>query len=223
MKYGHKLIQIVIFAFFFMCCTQIFDFQTELIERDQLIDQLTASLQQSMHIREHLQHQGENLSTEVSDLRKQLSETMEQMKKPTWFSNRDQESVGQRISEISIDLVSESDDAAAIDEMLASGQLTDGDEKSNRNSRERQCDVADLYQAQLSNVKQIEQFQKYLSPDELRIFFMVQRKFDDYLSQEVEKVRIKFDADLKSTAEQATSDKHDKDSEVCVRLYGICR
>lgn len=173
-----------------------------------------------MHIREHLQHQGDKLSTEVSDLRKQLSETMEQMKKPTWFSNRDQESVGQRISEISIDLVSESSDAAAIDEILAGGQLTDGEEKSNRNSRERQYDIADVYQAQqqLSNVKQIEQFQKYLSPDELRIFFMVQRKFDDYLSQEVEKVRVKCDADLKSATEQATSDKHDKDSEVSVRL-----
>lgn len=173
-----------------------------------------------MHVRENLQSQGDKLSTEVSDLRKQLSETLDQLKKPTWFSNRDQESVGQRISEISIDLVSESDDAAAIDEILASGQLTDYEEKSNRNSRERQYDIADVYQTQqqLSNVKQIEQFQKYLSPDELRIFFMVQRKFDDYLSQEVEKVRVKYETDVKTLNEQLTSDKHDKDSEVSVRL-----
>lgn len=211
-----------IFILFFFFFVQIFDFQAELIERDNLIDQLTASLQQSMHVRENLQSQGDKLSTEVSHLRKQLSETLDQLKKPTWFSssNRDQESVGQRISEISIDLVSESDDAAAIDEILASGQLTDCEEKSNRNSRERQYDIADVYQTQqqLSNVKQIEQFQKFLSPDELRIFFMVQRKFDDYLSQEVEKVRAKYENDLKVLNEQTISDKHDKDSEVSVRL-----
>lgn len=61
-------------------------------ERDNLIEQLTESLQQSIQIREQLQSQGEKLTTEVMQLRKQLNETLEIIKKPEW--TRDHESVG---------------------------------------------------------------------------------------------------------------------------------
>ncbi|XP_055533634.1 A-kinase anchor protein 9 isoform X8 [Wyeomyia smithii] len=131
------------------------------------------------------------LTVEVNHLRKQLADHTEAMKqKPHWM--RDQES-NQRLSEISIDLVSETDDA-----------LSDfpEEERSNRNSRERQLDLnldIDFSEQNPLHIppaisKQLEQFRKYLSADELRLFNMVQGKFDDYLKLEMERQREELEA-----------------------------
>lgn len=187
---------------------KLFDFQGEITERDQLIDKLTESLQQSMLVREQLQSQGERLTSEVVQLRKQLNETMDLIKKPHWM--RENESSGQRISEISIDLVSETDEESE-------KNLTDADVRSTRNSRERQFN--EFYDQQIDPTfsKQIEQFQKYLSQEEMRIFFMVQKKFDDFLVQEIEKSRIKNESELKIITDRLESEKSERDNEV-IRL-----
>lgn len=191
---------------------QPFDFQTEITYRENLIEQLTESLQQSMQMREQLQAQSSKLTGEVMQLRKQLADTMDMVKKPHWM--RDQESCGggQRISEFSIDLVSESEN----EDVAGGGNLTDVDDKSVHNrERHQSVEIFDLGQSEkLTASKQIEQFQKYLSPDEMRIFFMVQSKFNDFLNQEVDKVKLKTDTEVKVLADQLETEKHDKTTEV---------
>uniref|UniRef100_A0A1A9WE88 Pericentrin/AKAP-450 centrosomal targeting domain-containing protein n=1 Tax=Glossina brevipalpis TaxID=37001 RepID=A0A1A9WE88_9MUSC len=194
------------------------DIYVELSKRDELIAKLTDSLQQSLTTRENLQAESEKLNSEVQMLRKQLSETMDTMRKSYW--PRDQESNGgQRISEISMDLVSESDDD------LERQFLTDNEDKHSRNSRERQLSMprqADYYPINEADVmmdaaafsKQIEQFQKYLTPSEVRLFFMVQKKFDDYLRQELEKCKMRYDQELKVVMDQWDHEKREKEQEI---------
>ncbi|XP_055383672.1 pericentrin isoform X2 [Condylostylus longicornis] len=199
---------------------KLFDFHSEITQRDTVIEKLTESLQQSIQIREDHQVQIDKLHTELQSLRKQISELTRKPSLPPW-SNRiqDQESNGQRLSEISIDLVSESD------EDLDRNFLTDNEDRNSRHSRERKFSL-DLGQpsgvenfeqqpgSQMSVSKQIEQFQKYLNPEELRIFFMVQKKFDDFLSQEIAKFKAKYDSEIKILADQMEAEKHDRDLEI---------
>lgn len=179
-------------------------------ERDNLIEQLTESLQQSIQIREQLQSQGEKLTTEVMQLRKQLNETLEIIKKPEW--TRDHESVGQRISEISIDLVSTTDEES--EKNYQGGEYAD---KSNRNSQEHDTrELDELYDMQLFPTfsKQIQEFLKFLSPDEMRIFNMVQKKFDDYLQREIEVVTARHDDEMKILTDRLETEKNEKDAEM---------
>lgn len=55
------------------------------MERDQLIEQLTDRLQQSINDREDMQKQSEKLTHEVEMLKKQLADTLELIKKPPQF------------------------------------------------------------------------------------------------------------------------------------------
>lgn len=55
------------------------------MERDQLIEQLTDRLQQSINDREDMQKQSEQLTHEVVMLKKQLADTLELIKKPPQF------------------------------------------------------------------------------------------------------------------------------------------
>ena len=195
------------------------DIYMELNKRDELIAKLNDSLQQSLNVRENLQTELEKLNQEVGLLRKQLTEAMESSKKSYW--PRDQESnYGQRISEISMDLISESDDD--LDRLY----LTDNEENKSRNSRERQLSMPRQYDYPNSELdgmppcdsiafsKQIEQFQKYLTPSEVRLFFMVQKKFDDYLCQELEKCKMKYEQELKIVIDQWENEKQEKDNEI---------
>lgn len=193
------------------------DIYLELSKRDELIAKLNDSLQYSLTVRENLQAESEKLNQEVLLLRKQLTEAMESCKKSFW--PRDQESnCGQRISEISMDLISESDDD--LDRIY----LTDNEERISRHSRERQLSMPRQYDYPTSDAempcdssafsKQIEQFQKYLTPSEVRLFFMVQKKFDDYLCQELEKCKMKYDQELKIIMDQWESEKQEKDNEI---------
>lgn len=200
----------------FVFTFQTMDFLTELTKRDELIAKLTDSLQQSLNVRENLQTESEKLNNEIQLLRKQLTEAMDSLRRPLW--PRDQESNGgQRISEISMDLISESDDD------LERQYLTDNEDKISRNSRERQLSLPrqmdDYYQesndyTQAAFTKQMEQFQKYLTPSEVRLFFMVQKKFDDYLGQELEKCKMKQEQELKSLLEKLESEKQEKNNEI---------
>ncbi|GAB0099973.1 pericentrin [Sergentomyia squamirostris] len=178
---------------------QPLDIQQVIAERDGMIENLTVSLQQSTEAREDLQAQVDKLVLEVNQQRKQLAETAELLQRPS--RSRDLDS--QRLSEVSIDLVSETDEES---------------EKNfpvDRESHERQLDeVIDQANFAVPVSKQIEQFQKYLSTDELRLFFMVQKKFDDFLSQEMEKVKMRHEAEVKVLSDRLENEKKEKDVEM---------
>ncbi|XP_075162391.1 pericentrin-like protein isoform X3 [Haematobia irritans] len=192
------------------------DIYMELSKRDELIAKLTDSLQQSLTIRENLQSESEKLSTEVQLLRKQLTDAMDTLKRPCWPRIDQESNFGQRISEISMDLISESDDD------FDRHYFTDNEEKFSRNSRERQLSMPRQFEYATNEPeiistpfsKQIEQFQKYLTPSEVRLFFMVQKKFDDYLSQELEKCKMKNDQEMKIVMDQWETEKREKDEEI---------
>ncbi|XP_058985222.1 golgin subfamily A member 4 isoform X7 [Musca domestica] len=195
---------------------QTMDIYVELTKRDELIAKLTDSLQQSLTIRENLQAESEKLATEVQLLRKQLTDAMDTLKRPSWPRADQESNFGQRISEISMDLVSESDDD------FERHYFTDNEEKFSRNSRERQLSMPRQFdymphEPEIISTpfsKQIEQFQKYLTPSEVRLFFMVQKKFDDYLCQELEKSKMKSEQELKIVMDQWETEKREKDEEI---------
>uniref|UniRef100_A0A0K8U078 Pericentrin n=1 Tax=Bactrocera latifrons TaxID=174628 RepID=A0A0K8U078_BACLA len=199
------------------------DIYMEVSKRDELIAKLTDSLQQSMNVRENLQMESDKLASEVQLLRKQLTDALDTLRKPNWPRTDLDSNYGQRISEISMDLISESDDD------LERHVFTDNEDKYSRNSRERQFSVprqttemygsggGDMTVSEWSQPpfsKQIEHFQKYLNPNEVRLFFMVQKKFDDYLSQELEKCKIKCEIDQKDIIEQLEAQKQNQDIEM---------
>ncbi|XP_050334849.1 centromere-associated protein E isoform X9 [Bactrocera neohumeralis] len=199
------------------------DIYMEVSKRDELIAKLTDSLQQSMNVRENLQMESDKLASEVQLLRKQLTDALDTLRKPNWPRTDLDSNYGQRISEISMDLISESDDD------LERHFFTDNEDKYSRNSRERQFSVprqttemygsggGDMTVSEWSQPpfsKQIEHFQKYLNPNEVRLFFMVQKKFDDYLSQELEKCKIKCEHDQKDIIEKLEAQKQNQDIEM---------
>ncbi|XP_065086318.1 golgin subfamily A member 4 isoform X3 [Ochlerotatus camptorhynchus] len=183
-------------------------------EQNQWIVTLAEKLQETNQARDQERVEGIKLAAEVNRLTKQLVENAETIKqKPHWM--RDQESTGQRISEISIDLVSETDDALSdFPDMY--------EERSNRNSRERQLDLnLDIDYSEQNPLhiptaisKQLEQFRKYLSPDELRLFNMVQAKFDDYLNQELDKIKVSTEDEVKIIQERLVAEKNEHETEV---------
>ncbi|XP_055692688.1 A-kinase anchor protein 9 isoform X9 [Lutzomyia longipalpis] len=178
---------------------QALDIQNVIAERDKMIESLTTSLQQSTEAREDLQSQSDRLVVEVNQLRKQLAETADLLQR----SSRPRDLESQRLSEVSIDLVSETDEESERNFPV------------DRESQERKLDeVRDQANLAVPVSKQIEQFQKYLSADELRIFFMVQKKFDDFLAQEIEKARMRHEAEIKVLADRLDAEKKEKDVEM---------
>ncbi|XP_043649973.1 pericentrin isoform X4 [Drosophila teissieri] len=187
------------------------DIYVEMSRRDELIAKLTDSLQQSLNVRDKLQADSDRLGGEVQNLRRQLQETIEAVKRSSAVWPDQECNPGQRISEISMDLISESDDD------LDRHFLTDNEERGSRSSKERQLPQFQTNEElglQASNPdwtpafsKQIEQFHTYLLPTEQRIFQMVQRKFDDYLNQQIAMCRDLGAQELKIARDQWESEK----------------
>lgn len=71
--------QILCFSYL-LVCSQIVEFQNAVSHRDDLIQQLTESLQQSLVHREELQKQGERFAAEIIELQSKLVETTEVIK-----------------------------------------------------------------------------------------------------------------------------------------------
>ncbi|XP_043065542.2 GRIP and coiled-coil domain-containing protein 2 isoform X9 [Drosophila bipectinata] len=187
------------------------DIYVEMSRRDEMIAKLTDSLQQSLNVREKLQTDADRLGGEVQNLRRQLQDAIEAVKRSSAVWPEQESNPGQRLSEISMDLISESDDD------LDRHFLTDNEERGSRSSKERQLPnvhpIDDLGLEHLNPEwtpafsKQIEQFHSYLLPNEQRIFLMVQRKFDDYLSQQLALCRDQNAQELKIARDQWESEK----------------
>ncbi|XP_055624894.1 A-kinase anchor protein 9 isoform X3 [Toxorhynchites rutilus septentrionalis] len=190
------------------------DLHDRIAEQNGWIEILADKLRETIDDRDRLHKEGLNLGAEIEQLKKQVAENVEVIKhKPHWM--RDQESTGQRISEISIDLVSETDEALSdFPDMYEA--------RSNRNSRERQLDInlevdyseQNPLHIPITMSNQVEQFRKYLSPDELRLFNMVQRKFDDFLKQELDNLSEKHEDEVKILQERLELQKTERESEV---------
>ncbi|XP_065721135.2 uncharacterized protein Plp isoform X11 [Drosophila suzukii] len=187
------------------------DIYMEMSRRDEMIAKLTDSLQQSLSVREKLQADSDRMGGEVQNLRRQLQETIEAVKRSSAVWPDQECNPGQRLSEISMDLISESDDD------LDRHFLTDNEERGSRSSKERQLPQFQANEElglQATNPewtpafsKQIEQFHTYLLPTEQRIFLMVQRKFDDYLNQQIALCRDLGAQELKIARDQWESEK----------------
>ncbi|XP_034122455.1 trichohyalin isoform X8 [Drosophila guanche] len=186
------------------------DMYLEVSRRDEMIAKLTESLQHSMNVRGELQADAERLGGEVQNLRRQLHEAIDAVKRSSAVWPDQECNPGQRISEISMDLMSESDDD------LDRNFLTDNEERGSRSSKERQVPLHSLDDLGLQPLqpewtpaftKQIEQFQTYLLPHEQRLFLMVQRKFDDYLGQQLSIIREQCAQELKIARDQWESEK----------------
>ncbi|XP_070071751.1 rootletin isoform X2 [Drosophila takahashii] len=181
------------------------DIYMEMSRRDEMIAKLTDSLQQSLNVREKLQADSDRMGGEVQNLRRQLQETIEAVKRSSVVWPDQECNPGQRLSEISMDLISESDDD------LDRHFLTDNEERGSRSSRERQFPSEELQAINPEWTpafsKQIEQFHTYLVPTEQRIFLMVQRKFDDYLNQQMALCRDQGAQELKIARDQWESEK----------------
>jgi len=190
---------------------QTLDIYMEMSRRDEMIAKLTDSLQQSLSVREKLQADSDRMGGEVQNLRRQLQETIEAVKRSSAVWPDQECNPGQRLSEISMDLISESDDD------LDRNFLTDNEERGSRSSKERQLPQFQANEElglQSTNPewtpafsKQIEQFHTYLLPTEQRIFMMVQRKFDDYLNQQIALCRDLGAQELKIARDQWESEK----------------
>lgn len=171
------------------------DLQIALHNRDQVIQELNASLKQSLQIRDLLADQSERLSNEVKQLRAVASSSRAQ-----WQSvGEATAAIKQRLSETTIDLVSESefdDDEYYKKPLTAQPSVEDAKIVL---EPEQTPDVSLPQTA-------IEEFKKNLSTDELKVFISMQNKFNAYLHQELEAIGKSYELDV--------HEKNEKDVEI---------
>ncbi|XP_033149659.1 rootletin isoform X7 [Drosophila busckii] len=177
---------------------QTLDIYVELSRRDDMIAKLTESLQQSLGVREQLQTDAERLGGELQAMRRQLAEAMHKMKGSSDWEAQ----AGARLSEISMDLISESEDELA-------PHLPNDDDEHDLGVQPLPPEWPPAFS------KQIEQFQKCLLPGELRPFLLVQRKFDDYLTQQLAQSKAEHAAELSrwQSEQQQSEATHTKQME----------
>ncbi|XP_058065530.1 A-kinase anchor protein 9 [Anopheles bellator] len=193
------------------------DLHGKILERNQWIQLLADKLRESLTERNQLQADGERLTTEVVQLKKQLSDAVESVKlKTQWAGVRpDHESTsGQRISEISIDLVSETEDGGMSDFPEAYNDDRPPSERAFEMNL-HPCDIPDLnpMHIPLKISKQLDQFRRYLSPEEVRLFNMVQTKLDEFLRQELEKAREADESEHRVLREQVQLERAEREQE----------
>ncbi|XP_035785183.1 pericentrin-like isoform X2 [Anopheles albimanus] len=191
------------------------DLHGKIMERNQWIELLSDKLRESIQQRNQLQADGDKLTMEVLQLKKQLSEAVESMKQKTqWpvMTRPDQESTsGQRISEISIDLVSETEEEGLSD----FPDVYDEQVPQPHGDGQTQGDMVDLnpMHIPLKISKQLDQFRRYLLPEEVRLFNMVQTKFEDFLRQELERGHEAGESENRLLREQLAAERSEKEQE----------
>lgn len=172
-------------------------------ERDKIIDQLTESLKQSLQIRDQLHDQSERLTQEMHELQKQFADTVE---KVGTFRKESlggagitaADTINQRLSEITLDLVSgseyEDDDAYSKAKvgMNASTERDSGHVKAS----------ADTFATSMVDV-----FKTNLSSDELKVFTAVQDKFNEHMRRELETIR-------RNNHHELLMERNDKEMEI---------
>lgn len=187
------------------------EFHTGILEREQLIEQLTDALQQSMQSREQLQSQSERLGAELAQLRKQLAETGGAQRRPLWMlRSGDRDSFGgggQRLSEISIDLVNDSDaeEMVVVTEQRVQTMAPIG-------GSERLVEAVG---------SPLDEMQRVLSVDERAVFASMRQKFDECMRTEVERVRAKGEEELRMVTDSLAAERNDKETEVRIAIIFV--
>lgn len=178
------------------------DFHTAIVERDKIIDQLTESLKQSLHIRDQLHEQGERLSSEVNDVRKQFSETVDNIsqasqatRKRSWLGVENAaDTSGQRLSEITLDLVSGS-------------EYEDDDFNAKIRGNSRGVSQEKVVKNMPKIAPTLEQFKSELSVDELIIYEALHEKFSEHIERELQTQNKNYEREL-------LMEKNEKDLEI---------
>lgn len=178
---------------------QLTELQIALRDRDQVIFDLNASLKQSLQIRDLLVDQSDRLSNEVKQLRAIATSSQAQ-----WQSVGEATSaIKQRLSETTIDLVSESefdDDEYYKKPLVPFVAQASVDDAIVVAAEEEQTPDISLPQTA------IEEFKKNLSTEELKVFITMQNKFNAYLHQELEAIGKSYAVDAQ--------EKNEKDAEI---------
>lgn len=175
------------------------------MERDKIIEQLTESLKQSLHIRDQLHDQGEKLSNEVNEVRKQFSDTVETISNTNrtrnWpvSGNAVVDTTGQRLSEMTLDLVS-------------GDEYEDDDFKNGSRGAPQERlpeipSVSDKSPEKSPHQEPLEHFKNDLSPDELRLFSAIESKFNEHLQRELDTVNKTYERDM-------LAEKNEKETEI---------
>lgn len=178
------------------------------MERDRIIEQLTESLKQSLHIRDQLHDQSEKLSIEVNEVRKQFTNTIENLnntsRQRNWPGNENAaDTTGQRLSEITLDLVSGSE--YEDDDFYAKNKNT-----SHGVSQERLAKIPSISDKSPENsphYAQLELFKSDLSLDELQLFATVEAKFNSHLQRELDAVSKNYEREM-------LNEKTEKETEI---------
>lgn len=186
------------------------EFHVGILEREKMIEQLTEALQQSMLSRELLQQQNAQTCAELQLVRRQLSDqTNGVISRPLWMmrsgelGSMSSANVGQRLSEISIDLVSEDD---AEDQVVG--------------VKEPQSDVQTVPKCgSLGNVMQMDEFEHSLSADEQVVFARLRKTFEEHMRQSVERVHSGSELELRILNDRLAAERNDKQVEVIYTLH----
>lgn len=164
------------------------DFHTAIVERDKIIDQLTDSLKQSLQIRDQLHEQSERLSSEVNDVRKQFSDTVDNIsqatRKRSWLGVENAaDTSGQRLSEITLDLVSGS-------------EYEDDEFNAKIRGNSRGVSQEKVLRDASKIAPSLEQFKSDLSVDELKIYEALYEKFSEHISRELQTQNKNYEREL---------------------------
>lgn len=159
------------------------------VERDKIIEQLTELLNQSLQNRGQQHDQSDRLPNEMSDARKQFAETVEGIscttRKRNWLGTGNAaDTSGQRLSEITLDLVSGSE--YEDDDAHKKSKLRKAPDEKDANTTAINISTASL----------LNQFSTELAPDELNMFSVVQDKFTEHIARELDAISKKNDRDL---------------------------
>lgn len=157
-------------------------------------------------MREQLHEQSERLTSEISQLRKQYADKLDNAtRKANWLAGSNVlESTGQRLSEITIDLVSESE--------------YDDDEEENNEFRKKRVPIVELADEDEKPVEEVEaeillpikligEFKENLSTEEQKLFSKIEDAFGKFLNQTVELA-------VKGCEHGVQAEKNEKDAEI---------
>lgn len=172
-----------------MCLSlQLVSYQA-VVERDKIIEQLTELLNQSLQNRSQLHDRSDRLANEMSDVRKEFAESVEGIsgtaRKRNWLGTGNAaDTSGQRLSEITLDLVSGSE--YEDDDAHKKSKLREASDEKDANTTAMNISTASL----------LNQFRTELAPDELNMFSIVQDKFTEHIARELDAISKKNDRDM---------------------------
>lgn len=169
---------------------QLSEFQVAVIERDKIIQELTDSLKESLHIRDQLIERNEALTNQAKEL-KELNQ------RRRWITDRQEafDDSEKRLSQTTIELVGESDFE---DDEFFKKTIIPSTESAPKVDTVEQVKKQGIMACPNST---IEEFKKNLNEDEAKMFTLIQAKFEILLNDNVNDVKEKLQQEQLDRAE----------------------